>query len=200
MHAFIALVRKDLLLYFSNRRALFISIAAPILIAAFFGTLFDSASSKRPLRIPVAVVDEDASEISRKIVAAIRSDASFDTQEVDQASALAMVRRGKVRAALILPQSFGAQAPRALLLAGSKPNVTVYFDPSQAMTLPIVRGLLAQHVMAVVSDAAFGGALLDDARASVNANPSMSDNDRHDLLSLFDSAQHLQRRAIGSSV
>ena len=34
MHAFIALVRKDLVLYFSNRRALLMSIAAPMINAA----------------------------------------------------------------------------------------------------------------------------------------------------------------------
>ena len=39
MNAFIALVRKDLVLYFSNRRSVIMSIAAPILIAAFFGSL-----------------------------------------------------------------------------------------------------------------------------------------------------------------
>ena len=40
MNAFIALLRKDLVLHFSNRRAVLMSIAAPILIAAFFGSLF----------------------------------------------------------------------------------------------------------------------------------------------------------------
>ncbi len=40
MNALIALVRKDLVLHFSNRRAVIMSVAAPILIAAFFGSLF----------------------------------------------------------------------------------------------------------------------------------------------------------------
>ena len=37
MNAFIALLRKDLVLHFSNRRAVLMSLVAPILIAAFFG-------------------------------------------------------------------------------------------------------------------------------------------------------------------
>ena len=60
-----ALIRKDLVLYFSNRRALVMSIAAPIVIAAFFGSLFGSGSDK-PTKVPIALVDNDASSPSRR--------------------------------------------------------------------------------------------------------------------------------------
>lgn len=203
MHALIALVRNDLVLYFSNRRALLVSIAAPILIAAFFGALFDPGSSKRPLRIPVAVVDQDASEISKKIVSGMKGDASFDIQELDEPAAVALVKQGKVRAALVLPQSFGDQAARALFRPASKPAITVYYDPSQGMTLAVVRGLLAQHVMESVSQAAFGGTLggklIDDARNEVNQSRELSDGEKRDLLSLFEHVQQLRQRTTGSS-
>ena len=57
-----ALVSKDLVLYFSNRRALIMSIAAPIAIAAFFGSIFcgGAGDERKPSRIPIAVVDRDA--------------------------------------------------------------------------------------------------------------------------------------------
>ncbi len=87
MNALIALLRNDLVLYFSNRRALIMSIAAPIAIAAFFGALFDSSSSKKPARIPIAVVDDDHSEISTRIIAGMKSDAALDVQEVPAAQA-----------------------------------------------------------------------------------------------------------------
>ena len=38
--AFRALVRKDLILFLSDRRALLVNLALPILIATFFGYLF----------------------------------------------------------------------------------------------------------------------------------------------------------------
>ena len=54
--AFRALVKKDLVLYFSNRRALIMSIAAPIAIAAFFGSIFGggaaTTTSRRASRSP----------------------------------------------------------------------------------------------------------------------------------------------------
>jgi ABC-2 type transport system permease protein len=160
MSAFTALVRKDLILYFSNRRALLVSVAAPIFIAAFFGTLFDSGSSKRPARIPVAVVDQDASEVTRAIVAGMKSNASFDITELDEPAALALVKQGKVRAMVVLPKLFGEQAAKALFAPGGKPALAVYYDPSQAMTLAVVRGLLARHVLESVSRAAAGAGAL----------------------------------------
>ena len=67
MNALWALIRKDLILYFSNRRALITTIGAPILIAAFFGSLFPSGGHA-PSKIPIAVADLDGSDISKKIV------------------------------------------------------------------------------------------------------------------------------------
>ena len=67
-----ALIKKDLVLYFSNRRALVMSIAAPIVIAAFFGAVFGSGGEK-PTRVPIAVVDADGSALSKAVVASLRA-------------------------------------------------------------------------------------------------------------------------------
>jgi ABC-2 type transport system permease protein len=76
MAAFFALVRADRVLYFSNRRAVVMGFAAPILIAAFFGFLFGQGGSK-PSRIPLGLTDLDRSELSQKVVAALRADEAF---------------------------------------------------------------------------------------------------------------------------
>jgi ABC-2 type transport system permease protein len=141
-----ALVRKDLVLYFSNRRALIMSIVAPIVIAAFFGSLFGS-SSERPSTIPIAVTDLDASTLSKAVVASLEGDIAFTVRPLAGAAALAEVRAGKVRAAIELPPGFGEALPKAMLGGGDKPRIAVRYDPSQATALPLVRGLLAQHVI-----------------------------------------------------
>ncbi len=56
-----AMVRKDLLLFVSDRRALIMSFIAPIAIASFFGSLFGGPGNSEPARISVAIVDEDNS-------------------------------------------------------------------------------------------------------------------------------------------
>jgi ABC-2 type transport system permease protein len=153
--AFRALVRKDLVLYFSNRRALLMSIAAPIAIAAFFGAIFASGSDK-PSRIPIALADRDASALSRAVAASVAADPAFEVKTVDAAAALALARQGKVRAAVVLPPGFGEQARDALLAGGVKPVVEVHYDPSQATALTIVRGLLSQHVMKALGESMGG--------------------------------------------
>jgi ABC-2 type transport system permease protein len=163
MHAFFALLRKDLILHFSNRRAVIMSLVAPILIAAFFGSLFGGGGGKdgdKPSRIPVVVVDLDHSDVSQRVLANLRGDSALAVSEASSSEARAQVLAGKQRAALTLPAGFGAQAKSALVGGaggtGSKPQVQVLYDPSQAMVLPLVRGLLAQHAVQAVA-AGMGG-------------------------------------------
>ncbi len=155
LSAFRALVRKDLVLYFSNRRALVMSILAPIVIAAFFGAIFGSGMHK-PTRIPIAFADRDASALSKAVTAAVKADAAFEVIEGDAGAAVALAREGKVRAAVVLPTGFGAQARDALVGGGARPVVAVHYDPSQATAMTLVRGLLSQHVMKALGDSLGG--------------------------------------------
>ena len=53
-----AMVRKDLQLFFSDRRAVIMSFLVPIAIASFFGSIFSGPSrNAEPARIAVAIVD-----------------------------------------------------------------------------------------------------------------------------------------------
>ncbi len=199
MNAFIALVRKDLVLYFSNRRAVIMSIVAPIFIAAFFGSLF--GGDNKPANIAVAITDLDRSELSAKIVAAMRADGALTVSEAGESDALAQVKAGKLRAAVTLPAGFGAQAGRALFGGAAKPEIVLVYDPSQAMVLPLVRGLLGQHVMENVSQAAFGGRspVLRDLREQVAQNAQMPADQRAELVAMFDSVARVQGRAASSA-
>ncbi len=193
MNAFIALVRKDLVLHFSNRRAVLMSLVAPILIAAFFGSLF-GGSGQGPAQIPVVLTDLDQSELSARIVANLRSDAALRVSLASADEARAQVRAGQQRAAVLLPAGFGAQASRALFGAGVKPEVVVFYDPSQAMVLPMVKGLLAQHVMQPVSQSAFSSdsPVLRGLRAQTQQASTLPDERRVALVSMFDSIARVQ--------
>lgn len=157
MTAFIALVHTDLLLYLRNRRALLMSLAAPILIGAFFGSLFNQREPQVQ-QVPVAVVDLDGSALSAQVLAALRADAALKLSTPDAATALDGVRRGSLRAVITLPAGFGNQALAALQGQADKPQLALAHDPSQNVVLPLLRGLLAQHVSQAVAQSAFGGA------------------------------------------
>ena len=199
-NAFLALVRKDLTLYFSNRRALIITLAAPIAIAAFFGSLF-GGGNKTPTRVPIAVVDQDDSVISRQIVAGLSADPALGVQTLSQDAALEQVQKGKLRAAVILPKQFGDQAGRSLFRPGAKPEIAIHYDPSQAMVMPMVRGMLTQHVMKAVTQSAISGssALMSDFRGEVGASKDMADDEKRDLIGMFDSIERVQKRTSDNS-
>ena len=195
MNAFLALVRKDLVLHFSNRRAVIMSIAAPILIAAFFGFLFGDRDSKAA-RIPLAVIDQDRSELSARLVAALRADTALELRDASAQESLAELRAGKLRAVLTLPAGFGAQAGRALFGGGAKPGLLLQYDPSPAMALQVIRGLLAEHAMQAVSQAMFSNAspLLADSRERIAQDSAMPAERRRELTEMFDSIARVQAR------
>ena len=199
MKALLALLRADLILYFSNRRALAISFAAPVLIAAFFGSVLGGDGTRRPARVPVAVVDLDHSALVGRIVASMKKDDSFDVRELALDAAIPQVRAGKLRAAIVFPAGFGEEAPRAMFRPGAKPAIDIHVDPSQSISLALVKGLLAQHVMHEVGQAAFGFGedgmkVLADARRQVDSAKEIAPDDRRELQSLIDSVSRLQQR------
>ena len=201
MNAFLALVRKDLILYFSNKRALIITLAAPIAIAAFFGSLFGN-SEKTPSRVPIVIVDHDKSAITAQIILGMKEDTALNVVELDEASALNQVITGKVRAAVVLPVKFGEQSQRALFSNSAKPDVKIHYDPSQSIALAMVRGMLSQHVMQAVTQSMMsgdGGKMIADARVEVAASTAIASDARQDLLALFDSVERVQKNNSGDA-
>ena len=74
----LAMVRKDLQLFFSDRRSVIVSFVVPIAIASFFGMVFSGGGAdSEPARINVAIVDEDMSAISKAILAGAQADRSL---------------------------------------------------------------------------------------------------------------------------
>lgn len=193
MQALLALVRAEIKLHFSNRRAVLMSIVAPILIAAFFGSLFGSGSKMGG--IPIAVVDLDDSPLSRRVVAALRAEPVLKTTATGEADAVAQVRAGKLRAVAILPQGLGRQAGAAMFGATPKPEIALHFDPSQASALAVVRGLLAQTLMQEVSRSTFSAnsPVMAEMKHRVEADTALPAERRAELVRMFDSIGAVQQ-------
>jgi ABC-2 type transport system permease protein len=184
-----ALVRTDLILHVTNRRALFVSILVPIIIASFFGYLFGNSNSDAG-KLKVAVVDNDASSASQEIAAQLAKEPMLAVQAMQEDAAHAMVASGKVSVAVVLPKGFAANATRSLFHASDKPHVLMWFDPSQSMGRMVVEGLLAEHGMQVLTKEAFSGATSQSAiRESIDnvdrasTIPPAQKKALHDLLS-----------------
>ncbi len=116
---------------------------------------------------------------------------------LDAAAAADAVRRGRLRALLTIPAGFGDDAPRALFGGRDKPTIEIRYDPSQAIELQVVEGLLTQHVMEAVTRSAFsaatGGDVTSTARADVEGSTALSADRKRDLLALLDSVEKVRR-------
>jgi ABC-2 type transport system permease protein len=198
----VAMVRKDLLLFFADRRAVIMSFAVPIAIASFFGSLFSGPSSTtETARIPVAVVDQDGSAISRGIVAGAVADKSLMVKKTTAADAREQVRRGDTTVGVVIPRGFGDAAGQAFFSGSDKPQIDMLYDPSHAFELAMVRGILTGHVMEAVSKEMFGGAqgraLIERTLPQIESS-TMSADVKRSLTGLLRAAQDLSGRAAGA--
>ena len=190
MDAVFALMRKDLKLFFSNRRSLVVSIVAPILIAAFFGGL-SAADDGKPSKVSVAVVDRDRTPLSVQVVAALKADPGLEVTELPDAPAAASDTDAAPRASIELPKGFGARIGLALFGDAPKPEVQLRCDPTQPMLVPLLRAALTESVMEAVFGG--GGAALSAARGQAAADATLPDQCRRELVAMFDAIAVVQQ-------
>lgn len=190
----LAMVRKDLQLFFSDRRAMIMSFAVPIAIASFFGSIFSGPGSGEPAKIPVAIVDQDGGPVSRAILTSAQADRNLRVTTPDADGARQGVRRGRIAVAVIVPAGFGEAAGRAFFTGAGKPTVSLLYDPSRSAELGLVRGMLTQHVMESVSREMFTGAggrkVVDDLLENID-RMSLPEPQRALLRDLLQSARSL---------
>ena len=189
----LAMVRKDLQVFFSDRRSVIVSFVVPIAIASFFGSIFNGPRTGEPAKIDVMIVDHDESAISKSIVAGASADKSLRVTSADDEAARDSVRRGKTAVAVMIPKGFGEAAGSAFFRGEEKPELEMAYDPSRNVELAMVRGIMTQHVMEAVSREMFGGAqgkkYLDQALPGIESSTGMSAQQKQALVQMLRSVQ-----------
>jgi ABC-2 type transport system permease protein len=199
MIPFLALVRKDLKLFFNDRKSVIVGLVVPIVLASFFGYLFGGQrGNAETSRVPVLVIDQDGSDTSRGLVAQLAGDKTLDVKPSELAPGREAVRKGRATAAIIIPKDFGNEAGRALFSGANKPNLELLYDPSHHMELEMVKGILNGAVMQSVSKEMFTGSsgrdVASEALAQVENNRNLQAEDRRALRDLLGSVQRLNER------
>jgi ABC-2 type transport system permease protein len=192
-----ALVRKDLQIFFTDRRAVVLTLAIPIAIASFFGSMFGGPSDRsEAARMPVALVDLDGSAVSRALVTRTAADTALQVTQPSLDQARAEVRAGRLPVAVVIPKGFGDAAGRAFVAQGDRPNLQLLTDPSKSAEVAMVRGILTGHVMEAVSQEMFSGPdgqrLLDDGLRSLESS-NVPPDQLEALRRVMQSAQELYR-------
>jgi len=154
---FLTLIRIHWIGMTRDRVVQALTFLLPIMFFSIFALVFGNQSDPTS-RIRVAVVDEDQTEYSRKLVSAleaegglrVRRTVSSETQPegqpaalLDRASAEALVRKGDVPVAVVIPKGIGSAN---LFFAGAdqadRPKVVLLADVSDPVAPQVVSGLL----------------------------------------------------------
>jgi ABC-2 type transport system permease protein len=199
MIPFLAMVRKDLKLFFNDRKAVVVGMLVPIVLASFFGYLFGGqGGNAETSKVPLLVIDQDGSDISRGLVTQLDSDKNLDVKPSTLDAAREIVRKGKATAAIVIPKDFGRDAGHALFTGGSKPQLGVLYDPSHNVELGMVKGILSGAVMQAVSKEMFSGRsgreMVNESLAQVENNPQMPAEDRKALGDLLGGVKEFNDR------
>jgi ABC-2 type transport system permease protein len=146
MRAIYALGMKDLKLLFRKKGALFFSLVWPLLVAIMFGFIF-GGSGPRPMRLGVAMADDDRTASSQAFVTEFSSRAGVDAVRMTRQQALDEVRLGRRVAALVLQKGFGEAQDRmrAGVFSGASPRIEIGIDPSRRNEAGILQSLLFEQ-------------------------------------------------------
>jgi ABC-2 type transport system permease protein len=193
-----AMVRKDLQLFFTDRRSVIVSFVVPIAIGSFFGAVFSGGGQNREAaRIAVAVIDHDGSAISKGIVAGAQADKNLKVSTPSEDDARELVRAGKVPVAVVIPKGFGDASGQAFFRNAEKPTLTLLHDPSKSTELAMVRGVLTQHVIEAVSREMFSGQqgrqLIDAMLPQIESSTGIAADRKRLLVGMLESVQKYYR-------
>ena len=150
-----------------DRVAQALTFLLPIVFFSIFAGVFGSQGQDSTSRLRIAVVDEDASELSARIVEGLRKEGALRVRTtvetdggaaLDRASAEALVRNGDLPVAVVLPKGLGASAA-AFGSANSGVRIQLLADVSDPVAPQMVNGLLQKVTMTSAPDLMMQGGI-----------------------------------------
>jgi len=167
-----------------DRVAQTLTFVLPIVFFSIFASVFGGRAGDSTPRVSVAVVDEDQSEFSRRVVEALRQESALrvratapDAPALDRPGAERLVRNGDVPVAIVIHKGVGAGFEERGF-AGSDVSIVLLADPSDPVAPQLVQGLLQKVTMTAAPDLMmqggmkqferYAGALTPEQRKSVD--------------------------------
>ena len=167
-----------------DRVAQTLTFVLPIVFFSIFASVFGGRAGDSTPRVSVAVVDEDQSEFSRRVVEALRQESALrvratapDAPALDRPGAERLVRNGDVPVAIVIHKGVDAGFDERGF-AGSDVSIVLLADPSDPVAPQLVQGLLQKVTMTAAPDLMmqggmkqferYAGALTPEQRKSVD--------------------------------
>ncbi len=154
-------IRISLINLRRDRVAQVMTFLLPILFFSIFAMVFGGASGSTTPKVKLAVVDEDHSELSRRLLAGLERETSLavrtttrakegvEPTPLDRDAARELVRTGAVPVALVLPAGLGSSG---MTFFGGEAKVLLLADVSDPIAPQVVNGLLQKVAMTAAPD------------------------------------------------
>ena len=150
-----------------DRVAQALTFLLPIVFFSIFASVFGGQGSQTS-RIRLGVVDEDGSELSRRIVEGLSKEEGLRTRTtadaegkgitLDRATAEGLVKDGTVPVAVIIPKGLGASFATSGF-GGDGPKIQLLADVSDRIAPQMVTGLLQKVAMTAAPDLMMQGGM-----------------------------------------
>jgi ABC-2 type transport system permease protein len=170
LNAFLWIVRKDLAVFFADKKGAMMVILVPLLLGLLMGTIF--APSDGPSPITVVVADEDGGAQVAALVERLGAEPSIEIERTDAAAARAGVESGNIGVAIHFASGTSDKLSAAAMFGnGDRGGATLWVDPSRAIEADIVAGLLTKAMMETVfsqiSDPSAQREMFEDLRSTM---------------------------------
>jgi ABC-2 type transport system permease protein len=137
----------------------------PILFFSIFASVFGGRGGDSTPRVSVALADEDRSEFSERVIAALQKEKALRVRvdgdngsALDRAAAERLVRNGDVPVAIVIPKGMGESFGQ-LGFSSSGPTIQMLADPSDPIAPQMVQGLLQKVAMTAAPDLVMQGGM-----------------------------------------
>ncbi len=151
-----------------DRVAQMLTFLLPIVFFSIFATVFGGQGDVSTARIRIAVVDEDRSEVSARLINGLKNEKGLRTQTtadaagagaaLDRGAAERLVRNGDVPVAVVIPAGIG-DAFSKNGFAGGGPSIQLLSDVSDRIAPQMVLGLLQKVAMTAAPDLLMRGGM-----------------------------------------
>jgi ABC-2 type transport system permease protein len=148
-----------------DRVAQSLTFLLPIVFFSIFAMVFGGRGDSPTPRVDIAIVDEDGSELSRRVAAALAKEAGLrvrtpaqNAADLDRAAATRLVQNGTVPVAVIIPAGLGASFGE-FGIGATGPAIELFSDPSDPIAPQMVQGLLQKVTMTAAPDLMMQGGM-----------------------------------------
>ena len=162
-----------------DRVAQALTFLLPVIFFSIFATVFSGQGDDATSRIRVAVVDEDRSEVSQRIVEALKAEKALRVRltaaekgqgpALDRSGAEQLVRNGDAPVAVVIPAGFGAAFMENGFGGGA--SMQLLADVSDPIAPQMVQGLMQKVTMTAAPDLLMTGGMRQFERYAGTLTP-----------------------------